>query len=508
MWRLTAALVAITLIVLTAYNLGGRLLPASAGALAVFDVNAVLDDSDADLANPACETASGDCTLRAAIEQANFETMTGCTPCTITFDPGVFPPGGPVIISLDSELPDIIVPLTIDGTGAGVILEPAAGVPAFCGFCVLDDTPANPTDFTINGGGAFTIREFPVGVLIGGDDGGGFGFGPVHGVNLSGLDISSSGFAGIGIFGQDDVTDVNVSDTNISFSGDGIVIDNLSGPTDGITFDNVTVDHSAQRGIALPGQSISNVTFNNVDIDSSGQSGISIGGEGVTNVDLSNSTISNNGFGDFGDFPGFEIIAPDGPVQGITFGSLDIDANAGSGILIEGESVFDINGFEVSITNNGGDGFHILAVSAEGYIFEFGNIDSNGGSGINIEGESIVDTIFDGVRTFNNGGDGIIIFADVDMVGMVLNNLDLDSNGGAGVNFRSPFFVDIDFTSGTISSNGDSGVDISGSGGANGLTFNNLDISDNGGAGIDIFFFGTEDNPPRPLLRRHSQHVH
>ena len=491
MWKLAAALVTIALVVLIAYNLGNMLLPASAGApppgLGAWTIDISFDDSDMDLTDGVCETASGGCSMRAAFEQANFATKTGCTPCTITFDPAVFPPGGPVVISLDSELPDIVVPLTIDGKGAGVILEPGLGVPAFCGFCVLDDTPANPTDFTINGGGAFTIREFPVGVLIGGDDGGGFGFGPVDGVNLSGLDIDSSGFAGIGIFGDDGVTDINISDTSVSNSGDGIVIDNLDGPTDSITFDNVTVDQSAQRGIALPGQSISNVTFNNIDIDSSGRSGISIGGEGVTNVDLSNSTISNNGFGDFGDFPGFEIIAPDGPVQGITFGSLDIDANAGSGIHIEGESIVDMIFDGVRTFNNGGDGIFTRnagPVRPPFSVWKFNNVtsDSNTGHGIRIDAGGGDNFSFIGGTISNNGGAGIDIHPWGEF-GTCLCDIfsnTLSNNSGPAVNITD--YSGITVRNNVMSGNG-TGVVVAG--GAEGNTISQNSMDGNVGLGID-----------------------
>ena len=95
---------------------GARLAAAVVAAGSTYVVNSTLDQPDADLADGICLTASGACTLRAAIMQANF--VTGVD--TITVPSGVFlltRPGvddGAVIGDLD-----IVDDLTIQGAGSG-----------------------------------------------------------------------------------------------------------------------------------------------------------------------------------------------------------------------------------------------------------------------------------------------------------------------------------------------------------------------------------------------------
>ena len=152
-------------------------------------VNATTDLPDRDGVDRKCEAApagSNKCTLRAAIEQANYEGKPECSPCTILFDPVMFPkgpPGGPQTISIDSSgdglLPPIEVPLTIDATGAGVILEPdvlangGTGLLDY-GLFVMDDTPSTPTDFTLIGN-KMIIRGFQEGGMLDSADANGDG---------------------------------------------------------------------------------------------------------------------------------------------------------------------------------------------------------------------------------------------------------------------------------------------------------------------------------------------
>ncbi|MBL8206062.1 MAG: CSLREA domain-containing protein [Blastocatellia bacterium] len=76
-----------------------------------FTVNDLGDTTDANLGNGVCADASGKCTLRAAIQEAN--ALTACTPLTINFNVSL-----PNTIMLGSDLPTIVHPnLTITGPG-------------------------------------------------------------------------------------------------------------------------------------------------------------------------------------------------------------------------------------------------------------------------------------------------------------------------------------------------------------------------------------------------------
>ena len=189
-------------------------------------VNTTADDPDLDVGVPGCDTGGGDCSLRAAIEQANDDGGGA-----ITFDAGVFPTGAPATIAVDAtgngELPAIVVPLTIDGSGAGVVLEPAAGSMLDFGLFVLDDTPGDPTSFAITGN-SFTIRGFEDteanddaegdGIFICGDGGDGCGSGPLRDVTISGMKIEDVAGAAIRVDGGDD-SDVTISG-NDDLAGD------------------------------------------------------------------------------------------------------------------------------------------------------------------------------------------------------------------------------------------------------------------------------------------------
>ncbi len=103
-----------------------------------FTVNSTADTSDADPGDGACDDGTGACTLRAAIDEANF--LAGVD--TINFDPAVFPPGAPATISPASDLPplaDFDAGTTIDGSSAGVIVDGNDDPNLLFGFTLVSD---------------------------------------------------------------------------------------------------------------------------------------------------------------------------------------------------------------------------------------------------------------------------------------------------------------------------------------------------------------------------------
>ena len=85
-----------------------------------FTVNSNADGMDASVGNEFCETADGKCTLRAAIEEANFTTARDA----IGFEEGDFEGDGDSVIEPATPLPAITAPLELSGrrceTEAGV----------------------------------------------------------------------------------------------------------------------------------------------------------------------------------------------------------------------------------------------------------------------------------------------------------------------------------------------------------------------------------------------------
>jgi CSLREA domain-containing protein len=103
-----------------------------------FIINSTADTSDADPGDGTCDDGTGVCTLRAAIEETNF--LEGAD--TINFDPTVFPPEAPATISPASDLPllaDFDAGATIDGTGAGVIVDGNDDPNLLYGFTLVSD---------------------------------------------------------------------------------------------------------------------------------------------------------------------------------------------------------------------------------------------------------------------------------------------------------------------------------------------------------------------------------
>jgi len=72
-------------------------------------VNTTSDDADANVGDRVCATAQGQCSLRAAIQEANNTVATDSVRFNIAG-------GGPHVININSPLPNIVNPLNIDAT--------------------------------------------------------------------------------------------------------------------------------------------------------------------------------------------------------------------------------------------------------------------------------------------------------------------------------------------------------------------------------------------------------
>ena len=86
---------------------------------AAFQVNSTTDEDDATAGNGLCATASGQCTLRAAIQEANALAGDDSIGFAIpTTDPGFDPGPGRHTINLTKALPEINTGMEINGPGA------------------------------------------------------------------------------------------------------------------------------------------------------------------------------------------------------------------------------------------------------------------------------------------------------------------------------------------------------------------------------------------------------
>jgi len=120
-------------------------IPTSASA-AELVIDSTAEETDAAPGGD-CETAAGDCTLRAAIEVANVDP----DPDDLRFDPGVFKGGPASTIALDSALPTITTAVHLLGTGCPT---GAGGFGPCAGIIAPDDQPA----LTLEGAGMVVER--------------------------------------------------------------------------------------------------------------------------------------------------------------------------------------------------------------------------------------------------------------------------------------------------------------------------------------------------------------
>lgn len=185
-------------------------------ATATFTVNnSTLDTSDAVPGDGVCNDGTGNCTLRAAIEEAN--ALAGID--TINFN---IAPSGPHTITLISALPAISGPVIINGTTQ----------PGFSG------TPIIMLNANLPGSGLLTIAASNCtirGLVVGGKDGDGIsllGNGNRVVGNFIGTDLTGTASgpgnagAGVGIQGSGNVIggpaagDANI----IAFNGTGVIV--------------------------------------------------------------------------------------------------------------------------------------------------------------------------------------------------------------------------------------------------------------------------------------------
>lgn len=210
---------------------------------------------------------------------------------TITFDPAVFPPGAPAAIQPASQLPyvDAAEGVTIDGTGAGVVLDGQfAGDSAYgLSFEPFDGGLQNITIrsiYVLNfGGNNIDIASESVDNVL------------IDNVVASG---SHDGM-GIAIFSNTALSDVTV--TNVAARDNhatGVDLYAITTATN-IVFDKITAERNLGAGVSLGSSgSADAVTFSEVTALQSKSTGINVFTAGnLTNVSVSNSHVSENGDG-------------------------------------------------------------------------------------------------------------------------------------------------------------------------------------------------------------------
>jgi hypothetical protein len=424
-------------------------IPAAMGAPVVV-VNSTGDLGDSNVGDGVCDTgdtlngsSTPECTLRAAIEEANASSVD-----EITFDMPIS--ASPYVIKPASVLPWITATVSIDGTTQT----------GFTGTPIV----------TLDGSSTPTSTGGTDGLLLESD-----------GSTVRGLVVRDFEDDGIEIHG-----DANTVVGNHIFGNDsGVLIEN---GTDNVVgglsaADRNVISDNDNGGVAITGGDRALIRGNYIGVDTDADSALANQGHGI---DIYGTTID-------------AVIGPGNVISGNTGDGVRVDG-AGSTATISGNYI-GINTDGTSALANGGNGVSVSdvagAVEIGGAGAGEGNVISgNTGHGVNLEYGAGVVTIHNnrigtnasGATAIGNGEDGI--HADSDSV--VIEDNQVSGNGVDGLRIERLDAVIRGNLIGTDSAgtggipNGDDGVDT-GSGTA-GTVIGGVDVGDG-----NVIAFNTDE---------------
>jgi CSLREA domain-containing protein len=432
-------------------------------------VNSTADSADANPGDHVCETfMPGECTLRAAIQEANASPGAD----TINFD---IPGAGPYTISPFYELDPISDPVTIDGTTQ----------PSFAGTPIieLEGSNAGPDAHGLFiYAGSSTVR----GLVI-------------NRFTHTGIEIEVNG--GNVIQGNYIGTDVTGTLALGNGDYDGLLILTPNNTIGGTTLAarNIISGNKGQ-GIRMQGSEASGniVQGNFIGVDSTGTAALGNGTDCCHSGIVMHLGASNNLIG--GSVPGAGNVISGNTADGVTIADAGTTGNIVAGnfigtdvtgtqdvgnafdgvVMVDGTSENLIGGTEAGAGNvlsgNGANGVAIYQVGTMGNLVQGNHIGSD----------------VTGTLALNNSGHGVAIAAGAS------NNLIGGTSSGAGntIVFNNASGVLLGGDAGTgnaslsnsIHSNGDLGIDL----GEDGVTLNDLFDTDGGSNNLQNFPFITD----------------
>ena len=412
-------------------RIGGA--PSSAAPNATFVVNRTSDEEDADINDGKCDinlaTLESECTLRAAIEQANANPGKD----VINFSIGS---GGAQTIKVGThrlgiDLPQIGDPVDIDGTTqpgyAGTPLIELDGTIAFSGAGTGLSIAAGNT--TVKG---LVINRFLWGIYIW-TNGSNLIQGNYIGTDISGAAALGNTYGGIFVETSQNTISANVlSGHNLPWGAISIAsqaTNNLvTGNFIGTDFTG-TVPLGNFQGVGIGGSSLNSVTGN---VISASSIGVFIGDtSAVDNVVQGNAIgVSSAGNTPLGNLTGIWLAAPNNIIGGTLPKGNTISGNGAGGILIMGNGIATGNQIQGNFIGTDATGAFALPNGTGITIWEAkntiggdaagaGNVVSGNTYGItlidsnatenNVQG-NFIGTDSSGTHDVGNTSDGILIF--------------------------------------------------------------------------------------------------
>jgi len=495
--------------------------PVQVAHAAPITINNPGDGSDENLGDGVCEVTDGvgDCTLRAAIQQANFASDAD----VITFS-------GNWTITLGSVLPTINEPVTINGQGHTVVINATAA--AGNGFTVSADN-VTIMYLELYGPGAHGIYMNSVSnVLIdhvelhNGTGVIGDGITVIGGTNVTIQNSFIYNFPEYGIDVINGSTGVVIDSNYIGIQPDGTTDDGntlrgiriSNSPSNTIT-DN-TISGNDDGGIYIAGASSdgTTITGNYIGTNAAGTAAVSNTGQGVQISGAPNTQIGGNTSGERnvisgnsssgvyvsgtgsagtmiqGNFIGTdsvgEAIIPNA-LSGVRLsGTVDVTVGGSSsseGNVISGNSSIGVYVYNASDNNT--VRYNIIGLDVDGDT-DLGNTGNgvyiNGSTNTTVSNNTISENSSNGIRISNAATDNTI---QSNRIGLSQSGSVVLGNGASGIYILDS--ADNTINSNTIAYNGSDGIGVEGATSlANTITSNS--VYSNGGLGIDLIDGGTE----------------
>lgn len=363
---------------------------------------------------------SGPGTLRAAIGEAN----TNPGPDTITFDPAAFPPAAAPSIDLASPLETIdgSQPLTIDGSGAGVIIN-GGNLGSAQGLHVVSGDIADITLRTISleAFGSYTIY------LDSANN--------ISNVNLVDVKVSLGSNYGIWLKATTSITDVLIESVSSSANDNyGLFVSSSLGNTTDITVRDSTFDDNGNYGMYIAGVDVADVEIEDVRARGNANYGVHLRAD--NNLQRASlDTVTTSGNSNHG-----VTLRADSLLANVVITALDSRTNTNRGLDIIATEIDDVTITDSGFASNLNDGVRLDAVDLDEISLRDSDFIGNAGAGVNFAGSGSItsSTIMD--NTFVENGTGILIFG-FDSAGVggltVIGNTIVDSTAGAGIDMTA-----------------------------------------------------------------------